>query len=118
VSHRHAAPASLAQDVAVAFEDHPDVDVIDGAGQREPLLDRIRGGDARVTIVVAGADLAPLDRATLLAGIPVLAIELGPDRRIGALDLASTAGERATIDAARFLAGAESTTGQVLTVSG
>lgn len=118
MSDGHTAPASLAQDVASAFENQPDVDVIDGANERQAVLDRIRNGDARVTIIVAGADLAPLDRATLMAGIPVLAIELGPDRRIVALDLGSTAGKSATIDAARFLASAESTTGQILTVSG
>ena len=53
----------------------------------------------------------------ILAAIGPLAIELGPDRRIGALDIAIEAGETDIVAVAKFLVAAKSTTGQVIAVA-
>lgn len=103
--------------IEAMFAGDSDVAVIDAAGSRDETLSRIRAVTARFALVVVAPDIAPVDRAMILAGIAPLAVELGPERRIGALDITADACEADILATARFLAGAESTTGQMLTVS-
>ena len=104
--------------VAAAFDRDADILVLDAEMPREALLGQIRGSRVEFTLIVVGAELAPVDRATMFASIGPLAIELGPDRRIGAIEVRAGARESDIVALARFLSGAESTTGQVLAVSG
>lgn len=100
-----------------AFAGDADVLVVDATGDRDRMLGRILDSTAPFVLVIAGPDLAPIERAMILAAIGPLAIELGPDRRIGALDIAIEAGETDIVAVAKFLVAAESTTGQVVAVA-
>lgn len=73
-----------------------------------------RAGDAVVLLLLPA--VAAIERAMLLAAVGPLAHELAP-RRIGAIDVAESASADRVVAAARFLAGARSTTGQVLRVA-
>lgn len=84
------------------------------AGGVIDLVRAARGGDAVVLLLVPA--VAAIERAMLLAALGPLARELAP-RRIGAIDVAESASADRVVAAARFLAGARSTTGQVLRVA-
>lgn len=72
-----------------------------------------RGG--LVLLVIAGT-VPKLDRAMLLAALGPLAEELAPTTRLAALEVGEGADPAAVVAAGVFLAGATSTTGQVLRV--
>lgn len=68
-----------------------------------------------VLLFIAG-DVPALDRALLRAAVGPLAIELAPAKRLNAVDVAAGAALEDVIAAARFVAAAESTTGQVIEI--
>lgn len=103
--------------VEAMFAGDSDVTIIDAAVSPVEFVSRIRAATTRFVLVVVGPDLSPVDRAMILAGIGPLAVELGPERRIGALDIGADARREDILDSARFLAGAESSTGQMLAVN-
>ncbi|MDB5674173.1 MAG: hypothetical protein JWM65_1155 [Sphingomonas bacterium] len=70
-----------------------------------------------VLLLIAG-DVSVLDRAILRAAIGPLAIALAPSKRVNAVDVVGDAAEDDVVAAARFLAAAASTTGQILDVRG
>lgn len=83
------------------------------------VIDRVRAaraGDAVVVLLMLMPAVAAIERAMLLAAVGPLAHELAP-RRIGAIDVAESASADRVVAAACFLAGARSTTGQVLRVA-
>lgn len=75
----------------------------------------IEAADAEIVLVLVGADLPAVERAMLLAAIGPLAVARAPVR-VCALDVGADADEADVVAAARYLAGAGSTTGQVLVV--
>ncbi|KQS04436.1 hypothetical protein ASG11_09385 [Sphingomonas sp. Leaf357] len=103
--------------VETVFAGNSDVVVIEASGSCHEALSRIRASAARFALVIVGQEISPVDRAMILASVGPLAVELGPDRRIGALDIGAGARQADILETARFLVGAESTTGQVLAAS-
>ncbi|MEN2785638.1 Rossmann fold domain-containing protein [Sphingomonas qilianensis] len=77
----------------------------------------IKSADAAMALVIVGPELPAVDRAMVLAAIAPLAVARAP-RRLCALDIGHHAAEADVVAVARFLAGAKSTTGQVLVVGG
>lgn len=69
-----------------------------------------------VLLVLIDPAMPAIDRAMLLAAIGPLAVERAPDTRINAIAVEAGAAPDDVIATARFLAGAGSTTGQVLIV--
>jgi hypothetical protein len=88
------------------------------AGQAGHVVEILRGAEGEVVLLLIDSSIPPIERAMLLAAIGVLAVELAPDVRIGAIDVATGAEPDDVIAAARFLVAARSTTGQVLAVAG
>lgn len=90
------------------------------AGREDDVATIVAGIRARpnadVIILLVGADVAPLDRALMLAAIAPLAVELAPRVRLAAIDAVPDAAPEDIAAAARFLALARSTTGQILVV--
>jgi hypothetical protein len=83
---------------------------------RAPVADTvtaIEAAEGEVVLVLVGADLPAVERAMLLAAIGPLAVARAPGR-VCALDVGAHADLADVVAAARFLAGAGSTTGQVL----
>ena len=74
-------------------------------------------GGAGSVLLVFDPALAPLEVALARAALPPLAVELAPEVRVNALAAATDADPADVEAAAHFLAGARSTTGQVLDVS-
>ncbi|WP_404368210.1 Rossmann fold domain-containing protein [Sphingomonas sp. MMS24-J45] len=70
-----------------------------------------------VALLVIASDVPDLDRAMVLAAIGPLAAARAPAQRIAAIDVAPGADEADVVAAARFLAGAESSTGQALRIT-
>ena len=70
-----------------------------------------------VVLLVIEAQVAAIDRAMLIAALGPLAIELAPATRLVALDLAADAAPADVAAAAEYLAGARSTTGQMLRIT-
>lgn len=103
--------------LARAFASDDAVAIIGTSALSDSLVERVRGASRAFALVVLDHDVPALDRAMMLAAIAPLAIELGPERRIGALDVRQDASWDDILSAARFLAGAGSTTGQTLTVT-
>ena len=87
------------------------------AGRAGEVVDRLRAAEGEIVLLLIDSSVSPLDRAMLIAAIGPLAVELAPRVRIGAIDVAAGAAPEDAAVAARFLAGARSTTGQVLTVA-
>ena len=84
------------------------------AGEAVKLL---RAAEGEIVVLLIDSSIPPIDRAMLIAAIGHLAIEKAPQARIGAIDVVAGAAPGDVAAAARFLAGARSTTGQVLTVA-
>lgn len=68
-------------------------------------------------LLVIAPDVPDLDRAMLVAAVGPLAVDLAPDLRIAAIDLAAGADDDDVAAAAVFLATAESTTGQTVRIT-
>ncbi|GAA0299366.1 hypothetical protein GCM10009087_06490 [Sphingomonas oligophenolica] len=81
------------------------------------IVDEMRAADGAVVMLMIESGVAGLDRALLGAAIGPLAIERAPATRIGAIDIREGAVPDHVEAAARFLAVARSTTGQVLVVA-
>jgi hypothetical protein len=81
------------------------------------LLAAIRAATSECVLLIFLPEASALDRAMLLAAIGPLAVERAPAHRICALDIKAGASEADIVAAARFLAHAASTTGQVLALS-
>ena len=75
-----------------------------------------QGRDEHVVVLIAET-VPKLDRVILIAAIAAIAMEAAPGLRVCALDLAAGAHEDDIIAAARFLATARSSTGQVLRIT-
>ena len=90
--------------------------VADAGAPVDPIIATLRRNDAGFVLLVVEAPVPALDRALLLAAIGPLAVELAPHTRIGAIDIAPGAALSDIVAAAVFLAGARSTTGQVLKI--
>lgn len=69
-------------------------------------------------VLVVPVDYPVVERRSLLAAIEPLAVELAPGARLCAVDVAPEATLSAIVAAARYLASATSTTGQMLRVTG
>ena len=89
--------------------------VIGAAAPIAATVAAIAAADESFVLVIAGPDLPAVERAMLLAAIGPLAVARAP-RRVCALDVATGASATDGVAAARFLADAGSTTGQVLAV--
>jgi hypothetical protein len=74
--------------------------------------------DSGLVVLVIESAVVALDRAMLIAAIGPLAQQLAPATRLVALDLAEGARETDVVAAAEYLASAQSTTGQVLRITG
>lgn len=72
--------------------------------------------ESGMVVLVIDGTVAALDRAMLTAAVAPLAVELAPQTRLGALDVGPDADGDAVVAAAEYLAGAHSTTGQVLEI--
>lgn len=79
-------------------------------------LRAVRTDERDSVLLLISRDVPALDRAMLRAAIGPLAIELSPVTRLNAVDVAEDAADDDVIAAARFLAAAESTTGQLLEI--
>ncbi|WP_010215803.1 Rossmann fold domain-containing protein [Sphingomonas sp. PAMC 26621] len=90
--------------------------VADAQSTPATVIDTVRaaGGGEAVVILLLPA-VSAMERAMLLAALGPLAGELAP-RRVCAIDVAEAAPTEHVVTAARFLAGARSTTGQVLRI--
>lgn len=105
--------------VVAALDDAVAVTIADPGSAADAIIAELRAtrADERdsVLLLIAG-DVPILDRAMLHAAIGPLAGELAPEKRINAIDIASDAALENVIAAARYLSGAESTTGQLLEI--
>jgi len=81
------------------------------------IVSRLRASGAGIALLLIDSPVSALDRAMLCAAIGPLAIDLAPQARIGAIDIANGAATANVVAAANYLASARSTTGQILTVS-
>jgi hypothetical protein len=90
--------------------------VADAGAAVVAIVAALRRSDAEFALLVVDAPVPALDRALLLAAIEPLAVELAPHMRIGAIDVAPGALLTDVAAAAAFLAGARSTTGQILKI--
>jgi len=88
-----------------------------GAGRAGEAVQQMRDAEAEFVLLLIDSPVPALDRAMLIAAIAPLAIDVAPHTRIGAIDVAAGADPDAVAAAARFLAAAGSTTGQILTVA-
>lgn len=109
----------IAARTAAALDDAVTL-VIAGAGRTtEAVIAEVRATrtDERdsVLLLIPG-DVPALDRAMLRAATGPLALELAPVKRLNTLDVAVGAADDEVIAAARFLAAAASTTGQLLEI--
>lgn len=84
------------------------------------VIDRLSGhgsdASSEAVLLIIGRTVLPTDRAMLIAAVGPLAVALAPTRRLVAIDVADDADPDAVVAAARYLAAASSTTGQVLRV--
>lgn len=108
---------TLADLLAEAFAHDEGEAIVHMTNGPAAAIDRVRGGTEAFTLVVVDAAASSVDRAMMLAAIGPLAVELGPERRIGALDVGIDGAPADSVSAARFLAGAGSTTGQILALT-
>jgi hypothetical protein len=81
-----------------------------------PLI-RAAAVDHPMVLIVLVSTVPNLDRNMLLAAIGVLAVDCAPHARIAALHVSADAEIADVVAAARFLATAASTTGQILRIS-
>ena len=86
-------------------------------GRPREMVERLRQEESPMVLLLIEASISPIDRAMLIAAIGPLAIERAPLGRIGAIDVMPGAVPEDVAAAAKFLAAAHSTTGQVLTIS-
>ncbi len=110
----------IAARVAAALGDAVALVIADAGRTTGAVVAELRAvyADERDSVLLfIAADLPALDRAMLRAAIGPLAIELAPTVRLNALDIATGAADEDVVAAARFLAGAASTTGQLLEIS-
>ncbi len=103
--------------LADAFAPDEGVAIVHMTDGPASAIDRVRRAGEAFTLVVVDGAAPSVDRAMMLAAIGPLAVELGPDRRIGALDIGIDGAPADIVSAARFLAGAGSTTGQILALT-
>jgi hypothetical protein len=105
--------------VAATLGDAAAVMIADAGSAADAVIGKLRATRANerdsVLLLISG-DVSVLDRAMLRAAIGPLAVELAPEKRLNALDIAGDAALDDVIAAARFLSAAESTTGQVLEI--
>ena len=81
------------------------------------IVSRLRSSEAKTALLLIDSAVPTLDRAMLSAAIGPLAVELAPQARIGAIDIANGAAIADIVAAANYLASARSTTGQILKVT-
>ncbi len=81
-----------------------------------PLI-RAAAVDHALVLMLLAPTVPILDRSMLLAAVGVLAVDFAPSARIAALDVRTGAEVDDVVAAARFLATAESTTGQIVQVT-
>lgn len=111
----------FANAIAAALGDSrplPIVHVVTEGDSTEAMVARARGVAATCVLLVIEPTVPRLQRAMLAAAIGPLAIEMAPESRVGAIDILPGADPADVAAAAMFLATAESTTGQVIAVSG
>lgn len=105
--------------VAAALGDAVAVTIADARSSVDAVIAELRATRAyerdSVLLLIAG-DVSVLDRALLRAAIGPLAAELAPEKRINAVDIAGDAALDDVLAAARYLSGAESTTGQLVEI--
>ena len=109
----------IAARVAVALGDAIALVIAEAGRTTETVLADLRAartGERDSVLLLIAGDVPALDRAMLRAAIGPLAIELAPAMRLNAVDVVGGAADDDVIAAARFLAVADSTTGQVIDV--
>ncbi|WEK01756.1 MAG: hypothetical protein P0Y59_08805 [Candidatus Sphingomonas phytovorans] len=87
------------------------------AGRAQQTVQRLRAAEADIVLLLLDSSVPAIERAMLIAAIGPLAVELASYTRIGAIDVVAGAEEGDVAAAARFLAAARSTTGQILRVA-
>lgn len=87
------------------------------SGRAGEAVQRLRSAEAGIVLLLLDSSLPAIDRAMLIAAIGPLAVELASRTRIGAIDIMAGAADEDVVAAARFLAAARSTTGQILRIA-
>ena len=114
---------TIAAAVRVALADLPAAAIVvaePGFGPGLGIADivgKMRSAEGEIILLLIDSEVAALDRAMLIAAIGPLAIERAPATRVGTIDIIGGAAQKDVEAAARFLATARSTTGQVLVVA-
>jgi len=90
--------------------------VVASAARVEEAVRGVRAADAAFVLLLIDSSIPELERAMLVGAVGPLAKELAPGARLAAIDVAPGASAGDVAAAARFLATAISTTGQVLRV--
>lgn len=106
-------------DVAAVLGDATGLVVADGGQSVEEVIAAVRaarGGEGGSVLVLISGDVPAVIRPRLHAMLAPLAVELAPGCRLNALDVAHDAAPADVAAAARFLAVAGSTTGQLIEV--
>ena len=106
--------------VAATLGDGVALVVADETTTLAAVIEQLRGCCAarpEAILLVVTAGVAALDRALLRAALGPLAVAFAPAVRINALDVARQADQDDVVAAARYLAGAASTTGQWLEIA-
>lgn len=109
----------IAARIAAALDDAVALVVADAGRTTDAAVAEVRATrtDERDSVLLLiPADVSALDRAMLRAAIGPLTRELAPAKRLNAIDVAVGAADDEVIAAARFLAAARSTTGQLLEI--
>jgi hypothetical protein len=110
--------SSLA-DVGVVLAEISGLEIVvaDSGSDVADIVRRLRRSGAEIAVLLIDSAIPALDRAMLHAAIGPLAIERAPHTRIGAVEIGGGAAQADVVAAARYLASARSTTGQILTVT-
>jgi len=110
---------SALADVRAALAECSDLEIViaESGDTVADIVRRLRVPGAGITLLLIDSSVPVLDRAMLGAAIGPLAVEIAPRARIGAIEIGEGATTMDVVAAARFLASARSTTGQILTVT-
>ena len=106
-------------DVRAALAAIADLEIV-SAESRDDVADivrRLHRSSAGFALLLIDSSVPAMDRAMLRAAIGPLAIDRAPHARIGAIEIGDGAATADVVAAAGYLAAAQSTTGQILTVT-
>ena len=106
-------------DVRAALAEIADMEIVSAESGSDivDIVSRLRASGAGFALLLIDSSVPAIDRAMLCAAIGPLAIERAPRARIGAIEAGEGAATADVVAAARYLASARSTTGQILTIT-